>query len=101
VGQSRRIFGTLESWHASEHGGFGFVTTPSGGKYFLHRKYIKSGSPIPGASAVFEVLPPAAGTTNPRAINANLNANVPSAKETKIAPKVPVNAVTSPEGAEA
>jgi cold shock CspA family protein len=99
MGQQRRIFGTLESWQASEHGGFGFVTTTSGGRYFLHRKFILSGSPTPGASVVFEVAPPAAGATKSRAVNAVLNANVASAKETKIAAKVPVGAAS--KGAEA
>ena len=100
MGQQRRFFGTLESWHASTNGGYGFITTASGGPYFLHRKYIRSGDPRPGASVVFEVVAPAAGTTRPRAVNAVLNANVPGAQETKIMPRIPASAVTPSEAAE-
>lgn len=96
---SNRRFGTLVSWNASPSGGFGFIDAPDGERFerfFLHRRYIASGNPTPGAAAVFEVVPPAAGTTRPRAVNVILNANVPSARETKIAPRIPANDVTTP-----
>jgi len=92
-------FGTLMVWIASEHGGFGFVNTSDGGRFFLHRNWIVSGDPRPGSPIVFEVLPPANPTAKfPRAINATINANTPGARETKIQPKIATN-VSSPTAA--
>ena len=57
----QRVFGILSVWIASEHGGHGYVDTVNSERYFVHRNYIRSGDPRPGASAVFSVLPPANG----------------------------------------
>lgn len=49
----KRLFGTLSAWLASEHGGYGYIDTRAGERFFTHRKFLKSGDPRPGASAVF------------------------------------------------
>jgi hypothetical protein len=82
------LFGTLISWVASAHGGHGYVDTANGDRYFLHRNFIKSGDPRPGASAMFSVLPPANPDAKyPRAMDVVINANTPGARETKLLPK--------------
>jgi len=82
---SKRRFGTLTSWFASEHGGYGYVDTANGNRYFLHRRFIRSGDPRPGSSIVFTTLPPATDVAKyPRAIDATINANTPAARETEI-----------------
>jgi hypothetical protein len=84
-----RLFGTLTVWIASENGGHGYIDNASG-RYFVHRRFIRSGDPRPGASAVFSVLPPAnAGAKYPRAIDIVINANTEAAKQTKIPAKPP------------
>jgi hypothetical protein len=99
---AKRVFGTLAVWVASQSGGYGFIDDQSGTRYFLHRKNLRSGIPLPGAPAIFEVLPPATETARyARAVNVTLNANTPQARETRIQPKVPVSAVTSTKGTEA
>jgi len=82
---SKRRFGTLTSWFASEHGGYGYVDTANGNRYFLHRRFIRSGDPRPGSSIVFTTLPPATDVAKyPRAIDATINANTPAAREAEI-----------------
>jgi hypothetical protein len=95
----KRIFGSLAVWVASESGGYGFIDDANGTRYFTHRRHIKSGSPVPGAVAVFEVLPPATTTARyPRAVAVILNANTEAARQTRIQPKVPTSEAAS-EGA--
>jgi hypothetical protein len=81
-----RLFGILTVWIASEHGGRGYIDSASG-RYFVHRRFIRSGDPRPGASAVFSILPPANGGKYPRAIDVTFNSNTEAAKQTKIAAK--------------
>ena len=65
---SSRRTGVLLFWHLSENGGFGKVLIPSTKElFFLHRKLILSGEPIPGATVTFTPLPPLAGKVLPRA----------------------------------
>jgi hypothetical protein len=83
----QRMFGILTVWIASENGGHGYIDNASG-RYFVHRRFIRSGDPRPGASAVFSVLPPAnAEAKYPRAIDVVINANTEAAKQTKIPAK--------------
>jgi hypothetical protein len=85
-----RLFGILTVWIASENGGHGYIDNASG-RYFVHRRFIKSGDPRPGASAIFSVLPPAnAEAKYPRAIDVVFNSNTEAAKQTKIPAKPPV-----------
>lgn len=71
VPQSPRRIGTLLFWHISENGGFGKILVPSTQElFFLHRKLILSGQPIPGSSVTFEPLPPLEGKVHPRASRA-------------------------------
>ena len=96
---AKRVFGILAVWVASPSGGYGFADDQSGTRYFLHRKNLKSGAPVPGAVAIFEVLPPATATARyARAVNETLNANTAQARETRIAPKISPSAATT-EGA--
>jgi hypothetical protein len=87
----QRLFGTLTIWIASENGGHGYIDSATG-RYFLHRRFIRSGDPRPGASAVFSVLPPANGGKYPRAVDTVVNANTEAAKQTKITAKPSVAA---------
>ena len=65
---SPRYKGVLLFWHISEHGGFGKVLVPSSKEvFFLHRKLILSGEPVPGATVTFTPLPPLEGAVNNRA----------------------------------
>ncbi len=95
---SKRLVGILKIWSASASGGFGYVDTPSGERFFIHRKYIKSGNPTPGSSAIFTSAPANPGTAYPRAIDVVLNSNTPAARETKIQPKIATD-VSSPTAA--
>jgi hypothetical protein len=93
----QRLFGTLTVWIASENGGYGYVDTANGDRYFVHRRFLRSGDPRPGASAVFSPLPPAnAEAKYPRAVDVVINANTELAKQTKIPAKPSVaNSVVS------
>jgi hypothetical protein len=65
---SPRRTGVLVFWHLSESGGFGKVLIPSTKElFFLHRKLILSGEPIPGSSVTFTPIPPLAGKVLPQA----------------------------------
>ncbi len=65
---SPRRTGVLLFWHLSENGGFGKVLIPSTKElFFLHRKLILSGEPIPGAAVTFTPIPPLEGKVLPRA----------------------------------
>lgn len=64
---SPRRTGVLLFWHISDNGGFGRVLVPSAGQFFLHRKLILSGEPVPGSTVTFTPLPPLAGKVHPRA----------------------------------
>lgn len=66
-----RRTGVLLFWHLSENGGFGKVLIPSSKElFFLHRKLIVSGDPIPGATVTFTPTPPLEGKVHPRASDA-------------------------------
>jgi len=68
---SPRRTGVLLFWHLSENGGFGKVLIPSTNEvFFLHRRLILSGEPIPGSSVTFTPLPPLEGKVLPRASDA-------------------------------
>jgi hypothetical protein len=90
----QRLFGTLTIWIASENGGHGYIDAESG-RYFVHRRFIRSGDPRPGASAVFSILPPANGGKYPRAVDIVFNSNTEAAKQTKITAKTAANSVVS------
>jgi hypothetical protein len=91
----QRVFGVLSVWIASENGGYGYIDAESG-RYFVHRRFLRSGDPRPGASAVFSILPPAnAEAKYPRAIDVIINANTEAAKQTKIPAKSVANSVVS------
>lgn len=62
-----RLTGVLLFWHISEGGGFGRILVPSAGQFFLHRKLIISGDPVPGSAVTFTPLPPLEGKIYPRA----------------------------------
>jgi hypothetical protein len=91
---SKRRFGTLRSWNASEHGGYGHIVTADGQEFFLRREWISSGTPTPGSSAVFSTLPPVPGRPHSRAVDCVLNANTEAARETRMTPRA--SGVVSP-----
>lgn len=66
----QRLHGVLFFWHLSANGGFGKVITPDQQLFFLHRKLIVSGDPIPGSGVTFTPLPPLEGKKLPRAADA-------------------------------
>jgi len=83
----QRLFGTLTVWIASENGGHGYIDAESG-RYFVHRRFLRSGDPRPGASAIFSALPTAnAEAKYPRAVDVVFNGNTQAAKQTKIPAK--------------
>lgn len=90
----QRFFGILSVWIVSENGGYGYTDADSG-RYFVHCRFIRSGDPRPGASAVCSVLSPANDEAKyPRAIDVVVNANTGAAKHTKLPAKptgVPTN----------
>lgn len=63
----KRLFGTLKSWSASEHGGWGYILTADGTRYFFHRRMIRLGEPLPGSVCVFTPQPPQDGKKYPQA----------------------------------
>jgi hypothetical protein len=68
---SRRCTGVLVFWHVSENGGFGKVFLSSTKElFFLHRKLITSGLPMPGSSVTFTPIPPSPGKALPQASEA-------------------------------
>lgn len=63
-----RCVGVLVFWHLSTHGGFGKIFVPSSQQFFfVPRKFIISGEPIPGSQVTFTPLPAAPGKTDPQA----------------------------------
>jgi hypothetical protein len=59
---SPRRVGVLVFWHLSENGGFGKVFLPSTKElFFLHRKLILTGLPLPGSTVTFTPIPPSPG----------------------------------------
>jgi hypothetical protein len=67
---SRRV-GVLSFWHISENGGFGKVLVSFTKEvFFIHRKFIISGEPIPGAQVTFTPTPPLEGKVYPQATQA-------------------------------
>lgn len=78
----KRSSGRLAVWYASEHGGFGYIDTDDGQRFFVCRKFIKSGDPRPGAIVTFTARPAALGAKFPQAYNAIINAHSPEAKTT-------------------
>jgi hypothetical protein len=69
--QSPRHVGVLVFWHVSENGGFGKVFLPSTKElFFLHRKLITSGLPMPGSTVTFIPIPASPGKTLPQASEA-------------------------------
>jgi hypothetical protein len=72
---SSRRTGVLLFWHLSENGGFGKVIIPLTNElFFLHRKLILNGEPIPGSIVTFTPLPPLEGKVHPRASDAVITA---------------------------
>jgi hypothetical protein len=68
---SPRHVGVLVFWHVSENGGFGKVFLPSTKElFFLHRKLITSGLPVPGSTVTFTPIPPSPGKTLSQASDA-------------------------------
>jgi hypothetical protein len=68
---SARRTGVLIFWHVSENGGFGKIFVPSTGKlFFVHRKLIVSGVPLPGSTVTFVPIPPSPGKVLPQASQA-------------------------------
>jgi hypothetical protein len=58
-------------WHVSENGGFGKIFLPSTKElFFLHRRLILSGVPIPGCTVAFTPIPPSPGKALPQASEA-------------------------------
>jgi hypothetical protein len=69
--QSSRRVGVLVFWHVSENGGFGKVFLPSTKElFFLHRKLISSGLPMPGSTVTFTPIPASPGKALPQASEA-------------------------------
>jgi hypothetical protein len=69
VATQKRLFGTLKTWTASEHGGWGFIDLTSGTRYFFHRRMIRTGEPLPGSACIFTPQPPQEGKNYPQALD--------------------------------
>jgi hypothetical protein len=68
---SPRRTGVLIFWHISESGGFGKILIQSTRElFFIHRKFIISGVPFPGAQVTFTPEPPLEGKVYPQATEA-------------------------------
>jgi hypothetical protein len=53
-----RLIGTLAFWHLSAHGGFGKVFVPATKEmFFIYRRLIVSGVPMPGSTVTFTPIP--------------------------------------------
>ena len=74
----RRRIGVLIFWHLSEHGGFGKIIIPATQElFFIYRKLIVSGEPVPGATVTFTPIPPLEGRLLPRAGDAVIDNSRP------------------------
>lgn len=52
------LVGVLSFFHISRRGGYGLVFVPALGEFFfLHSEFVKSGTPVPGATVRFTPLP--------------------------------------------
>ena len=76
----QRFFGILKCWYASENGGWGYILTAKGEKYFVHRKFIKSGQPLPGSSCIFTPQLPLNDKLLPQAFQVVINSNTTAAR---------------------
>jgi hypothetical protein len=70
-----RLKGVLIFWHLSENGGFGKIFVPDNVQqiFFLHRKLINSGVPIPGSTVEFIPIPAAPNKVLPQASEAAID----------------------------